>query len=163
MLRLAIQELPMTTRRNALLAAAMLPPAAGRAGAQNWPGAAEIARRAAEVRATETAFAKTMSDRDAASFRRFLAPDTIWFNGKTAQNGPDAVMAAWSGFFEGSKPPFAWAPDVVLVLPSGDLAQTGGPVTNPEGKVFARFQSVWRRKPAGGWEIVFDQGSDACG
>jgi hypothetical protein len=35
-------------------------------------------------------------------------------------------------------------------------------VRNPEGVVTARFQSVWRRKPAGGWEIVFDQGSEVC-
>ena len=155
----------MTTRRHALLAAATLPAAAGAANAASqatWPSAEEIARRVAEVTATETAFAKTMADRDAAAFRRFLAPDTIWLNGKQLLNGPDAVAAAWAKFFDGAKPPFAWAPDLVLVLPSGDLAQSSGPVTSPEGKVFSRFQSVWRRKAAGGWEIVFDQGSEVC-
>lgn len=152
----------MTTRRHALLAAATLP-VAGAANAQpNWPGADEIARRVAEVTAIETAFAKTMADRDAAAFRRHLAADTIWLNGKTPLHGPDAVMAGWAKYFEGPKPPFSWSPDLVVVLPSGDLAQSSGPVTNPEGKVFARFQSVWRRKPAGGWEIVFDQGSEVC-
>ena len=151
----------MTTRRHALLAAATLP-AAGAANAQAWPSAEEIARRVAEVTATETAFAKTMADRDAAAFRRFLAPDTIWLNGKSPLNGPEAVVAAWAKFFEGPKPPFSWAPDLVVVLPSGDLAQSSGPVTNADGKVVARFQSVWRRKPAGGWEIVFDQGSEVC-
>lgn len=155
----------MTTRRHALFAAATLPAAAAAQAvtAPAWPGADEIARRVVEVTATETAFAKTLADRDAAAFRRFLAPDTIWMNGKLPLNGPDAVAAAWARFFEGPKPPFAWAPDTVLVLPSGELAQTSGPVTNPEGKVFARFQSVWRRKAGGGWEIVFDQGSDVCG
>ena len=48
------------------------------------------------------------------------------------------------------------------VLPSGDLARTTGPVLDPEGKVTARFQSVWRRRPAGGWEIVFDFGTEVC-
>jgi ketosteroid isomerase-like protein len=152
----------MTTRRRALLAAATLPATAGAATASPWPAADEIARRVAEVMATETAFAKTLADRDAAAFRRFLAPDTIWMNGKTPLNGPDAVAAAWAKFFDGPKPPFAWAPDTVLVLPSGELAQSSGPVSNAEGVVFARFQSVWRRRPAGGWEIVFDQGSDVC-
>ena len=151
----------MTNRRQALLAAATLP-AAGAASADAWPGADEIAKRVAEVTATETAFAKTMADRDVAAFRRFLAPDTIWLNGKQPLNGPDAVLAAWRKFFDGPKAPFSWAPDLVVVLPSGDLAQSSGPVRNPEGVVTARFQSVWRRKPAGGWEIVFDQGAEVC-
>lgn len=156
------EETAVTNRRQALFAAAVLPAAAGAAPPPSWPGADEIARRVAEVTATETAFAQTLADRDPAAFRRFLAPDTIWLNGKQPQNGPDAVAAAWAKFFEGPTPPFSWAPDLVVVLPSGDLAQSSGPVTSPDGKVFARFQSVWRRKPVGGWEIVFDQGSEVC-
>lgn len=153
----------MITRRHALFAASTLAVVARPATAATaWPDAAEIARRVADVTATETAFAKTLADRDPAAFRRFLAPDTIWLNGGKALNGPDAVTTAWARFFDGPTPPFSWAPDLVAVLPSGELAQSSGPVTNPEGKVFARFQSVWRRKPAGGWEIVFDQGSDVC-
>lgn len=157
----------MTTRRHALLAAATLPAAtlpaaAGPAAASAWPSAEEIARRVAEVRATETAFAKTLADRDVVAFRRFLAPDTIWKGSQGPLNGPDAVVAAWAKFFEDAKPPFSWAPDTVFVLPSGELAQSSGPVSSPEGKVFSRFQSVWRRKAEGGWEIVFDQGSEVC-
>lgn len=152
----------MTTRRHALLAAAALPAASAATAQASWPAADEIARRVAEVTAIETAFAKTMADRDAAAFRRYLAADTIWLNGKKPLHGPDAVVAAWARFFEGPKAPFSWAPDVVVVLPSGDLAQSSGPVSSPEGVVTARFQSVWRRKPAGGWEIVFDQGSEVC-
>ena len=152
----------MTTRRHALLAAAVLPAAAGSAHAANWPGPDEIAERVAEVKATEIAFAKTLADRDAAAFKRFLAPDTIWMNDKVPLNGPEAVAMTWAKFFDGPTAPFAWAPDNVQVLPSGDLASSSGPVTNPDGQVVARFQSVWRRKPAGGWEIVFDQGSDVC-
>lgn len=152
----------MTTRRHALLAAAILPAAsAGAATPPAWPAADEITRREEEVKATEIAFAKTLADRDAAAFKRFLAPDTIW-KGQAPLRGPEAVAAAWAKFFEGPNPPFAWGPDTVFVLPSGDLAQTSGPVTSPDGKVVARFQSVWRRKPAGGWEIVFDQGSEVC-
>jgi len=151
----------MTTRRHALLAAASLPAAAS-AAPEAWPAPQEINRRISEVTATEIAFAARMAHRDAAGFRRFLAPDTIFVNGKSPLHGPDAVMEKWQKFFDGPKAPFAWAPDLVVVLPSGDLAQSSGPVTDPDGKVIARFQSVWRRKPAGGWEIVFDQGSDVC-
>jgi ketosteroid isomerase-like protein len=151
----------MTTRRHALLAAAALP-AAATAATEGWPAPDEIARRVSEVTTTEKTFAARMTARDAAGFKRLLAADTIFISGKSALRGPDAVMAAWQKFFDGAQAPFAWAPDLVLVLPSGDLAQSSGPVTNPDGKVVARFQSVWRRKPAGGWEIVFDQGSDVC-
>lgn len=151
----------MTTRRNALLAAATLPAAASSATESHWPPADEIARRVAEARAAETAFAAAFAARDVAGFRRFLAPDTIWM-GKEPLHGPDAVMAAWNGLLTAPKPPFSWAPDLVLVLPSGDLARTTGPVLDPDGKVTARFQSVWRRRPAGGWEIVFDHGTEVC-
>ncbi|HEV6965633.1 nuclear transport factor 2 family protein [Roseateles sp.] len=152
----------MTTRRHALLAAASLPAVASAAKPEGWPAPDEINRRISEVTATEIAFAARMAHRDAAGFRRFLAADTIFVNGRNPLHGPDAVMEKWQRFFEGPQPPFAWAPDLVVVLPSGDLAQSSGPVTDPDGKVVARFQSVWRRKPAGGWEIVFDQGSDVC-
>ena len=148
----------MTSRRHALLATAALPAAASAQAA--WPGADEIARRVAEVRATETAFATAFAARDVAAFRRFLAPDTIWM-GKEPLLGPDAVMAAWHGWLTSAKPPFSWSPDLALVLPSGDLARTSGPVLDPDGKPVGRFQSTWRRKPAGGWEIVFDFGTAA--
>jgi hypothetical protein len=47
-------------------------------------------------------------------------------------------------------------------LESGTLAISSGPVRNPEGKVIARFTSVWRRTAANRWEIVFDKGNDVC-
>lgn len=149
----------MTNRRHALLAAATWPAAAGTATAQaGWPSADEIARRVAEVRATEIAFAAAFAARDVAGFRRLLAPDTIWM-GKEPLHGPDAVMAAWNGWLTSAQPPFSWSPDLTLVLPSGDLGRTSGPVLDPAGKAVGRFQSTWRRKPAGGWEIVFDFGT----
>lgn len=149
----------MTNRRHALLAAATWPAAAGTATAQaGWPSADEIARRVAEVRATEIAFAAAFAARDVAGFRRLLAPDTIWM-GKEPLHGPDAVMAAWNGWLTSTQPPFSWSPDLALVLPSGDLGRTSGPVLDPAGKAVGRFQSTWRRKPAGGWEIVFDFGT----
>jgi ketosteroid isomerase-like protein len=149
----------MTTRRHALLAAATLPAATGSATAQaGWPGAEEIARRVTEVSATETAFAAAFAARDLAAFRSFLAADTIWM-GKEPLHGPEAVMKAWNGYLTAAKPPFSWGPDLALVLPSGDLARTSGPVLAPDGKTIGRFQSTWRRKPAGGWEIVFDFGT----
>lgn len=151
----------MTTRRNALFAAATLPAVASAATEPGWPPADEIGRRVEEARAAEIAFAAAFAARDLAGFRRLLAPDTVWM-GKAPLHGPDAVMAAWNGYLTSPKPPFSWSPDLVLVLPSGDLARTTGPVLDPEGKITARFQSIWRRKSAGVWEIVFDFGTEVC-
>lgn len=150
----------MLPRRSFVLASASLPLMPTLAHSHAWPLADEIARRAEAVRATEMAFAATMAARDLAAFRRFLAPDTVFTKGKDESLiGPEAVVAHWARYFEGPTAPFSWAPDVVMVLPSGELARSSGPVKDPAGQVVARFQSTWRRKPNGEWEIVFDFGT----
>lgn len=123
------------------------------------PSAAELASRAQEVRDTETAFAKTMADRDHAAFVRFLAEDTVWFSGgETPLRGKAAVAAHWKRFYEQAQAPFSWRPDAVDVLDSGDLAMSSGPVMDPSGKPVARYTSVWRREAPGVWRVVFDRG-----
>jgi ketosteroid isomerase-like protein len=115
-----------------------------------------------QVRRTETAFAKTMADRDAAAFARFLASETIFMSGGNATRGAKAVTERWKRYFDGSKAPFSWAPDTVEVLDSGTLAMTSGPVRDPEGKRIGTFNSVWRRERSGQWKIVLDNGCPAC-
>ncbi|MBH9552133.1 YybH family protein [Inhella gelatinilytica] len=150
----------MLNRRAWLLTSASLPLMTAPVLASTWPSAEELARRIEAVRATEIAFAATMAARDLAAFRRFLAPDTVFTQGKDEPLiGPEAVVAHWARYFEGPSAPFSWAPDVVMVLPSGELARSSGPVKDPAGQVVARFQSTWRRKPDGEWEIVFDFGT----
>ena len=119
----------------------------------------DLAALAREVRDTETAFAKTMADRDHAAFVRFLAEDTVWFSGGEAPlRGKAAVAAHWKRFYEQAEAPFSWRPDAVDVLAAGDLAMSSGPVMDPSGKAVARFTSVWRREAPGVWRIVFDRG-----
>jgi ketosteroid isomerase-like protein len=113
----------------------------------------------AEVFAAERAFARSMADRDFAAFGRFVADDTVFFNGSTPLRGRTAVLAAWKPFFDGPAAPFSWEPDQVQVLESGDLALSTGLVKNPEGVVTARFNSIWRRQADGRWLVVFDKGS----
>jgi ketosteroid isomerase-like protein len=115
-----------------------------------------------EVEATERAFAKTMADRDHAAFTTFLADEAVFFGGKEPLRGKVAVAAAWKGFFAKPAAPFSWAPEHVEVLDSGTLALSTGPVRDPDGKIFATFNSIWRREPSGAWRIVFDKGSDVC-
>jgi ketosteroid isomerase-like protein len=115
-----------------------------------------------QVRRTETAFAKTMADRDATAFAKFLASETVFMSGGTATRGAAAVAERWKRYFEGPKAPFSWAPETVEVLDSGTLAMTSGPVRNPDGKRIGTFNSVWRRESSGEWKIVLDNGCPAC-
>ncbi len=118
----------------------------------------DLSRLQSEVRARETAFAKTMADRDLAAFGTFLAGEAVFF-GAQPLRGRERVVAVWSRFFEGPAAPFSWTPDTVEVLASGTLALTSGPVTDADGKPAGRFNSVWRRETDGVWRVVFDKGS----
>jgi ketosteroid isomerase-like protein len=112
----------------------------------------------AQVTAVEVSFADTMARRDFEGFTSFLADDAIFLAGGKPLRGKNAVAAHWKHFYEGAQAPFSWKPDVVEVLPSGDLAQSNGPVFAPDGTLIARFYSTWRKRSDGRWEIVFDNG-----
>lgn len=114
--------------------------------------------RRAEVFAAERAFARTMADRDLAAFASFVADEAVFVGGGTVLRGRRQVVEAWSRFFAGARPPFAWEPDLVEVLESGTLALSSGPVRDPSGKLVARFNSVWRLEADGRWRVVFDKG-----
>ncbi len=114
-----------------------------------------------ELRAAERAFAKTMADRDHQAFSSFLADETI-FIGRAVLRGKAAVAEVWRSFYEGPQPPFSWDPDLAVVLDSGTLGLTSGPVLDPSGKRVGTFSSTWRREPDGRWRIVFDKGCPPC-
>ncbi len=115
------------------------------------------------VRKAEIAFAKTMADRDHEAFVAFLAQETVFFAGDTELRGEAAVAEAWKRFFEGPDAPFSWHPEVVSVLDSGTLGLSSGPIFDPAGNRVGTYNSVWRRKGDGDWEIVFDRGCPRCG
>ena len=114
-----------------------------------------------QLRQTESAFAKTMADRDHVAFMSFLADETV-FMGRTTLRGKAVVAAAWKRFYETPKAPFSWRPERVEVLDSGTLGMTSGPVFDESGQRVGTFNSVWRREPDGTWRIVFDIGCPSC-
>lgn len=120
------------------------------------------AEHTAAVTAAETAFARSMADRDFAAFMRFVADDAVFLNGGKPLRGKAAVGEHWQRFFQAPSAPFSWRPEFVEVLESGTLAQTTGPVMSPDGKIIARFYSTWRRSTDGRWQVVFDDGYDVC-
>ena len=115
-----------------------------------------------ELWQTETAFAKTMADRDLDSFTGFLAEDTVFFTGETELRGKEAVVAAWKSMYEAPDAPFSWGPESVSVIDSGELGLSSGPIFDPEGKRVGTYNSVWRREPTGEWKIIFDRGCPPC-
>ena len=115
-----------------------------------------------QVEDTERAFAQTMADRDFAAFTSFLSGEAVFFSGDTPLRGKQAVSDAWQAYFDGPEAPFSWAPELVVVLESGALALSSGPVRDPAGTRVATFNSIWRLEPSGDWRIVFDKGSRDC-
>ncbi len=151
-----------------LLAVAMLALAwAGAATAVETPPAVAVdspehQALVEQVRAAESAFARTMAARDFNAFCTFIADEGVFFGGRGPQRGAPAVRAAWQKYFEGEEAPFSWRPETVEVLASGTLALTSGPVYDPDGTPSGSFMSIWRLEPDGKWRVVFDRGCPAC-
>jgi len=120
----------------------------------------ELAKQ--QVADTERAFAKSMADHDLKAFESFLSEDTVFFSGPTPLHGKKAVVAFWSKFYAKPDAPFSWVPEEVEVLDSGNLALSAGPVYNPQGKLIARFSSIWRLEAPNQWRIIFDKGGEVC-
>jgi len=114
-----------------------------------------------QVRSTEAAFAKTMADRDHGAFTKFLSEEAVFVGPKRVLRGKPEIAEGWKRFFEGAAP-FAWAPEKVVVLDSGKLALSSGPVLDPQGKRVGTFNSVWRQEKKGVWRIVLDNGCPDC-
>lgn len=104
-----------------------------------------------------------MANRDPEAFATFVDPEAIFLNGGKPLRGKPEIVAHWRRFYEGPQPPFSWKPDLVEVLPSGTLAESIGPVLDPNGKLVGRYYSTWRRQSPGVWRIVFDNGYAVTG
>ncbi len=121
------------------------------------PSTAELAATAADVRAAEIAFAKTMADRKFDRFGTYVAEDAV-FNGRDMQIGHAAVLAAWKSYFDGPKAPFSWAPDAVAPTADRRFAVSTGLVHDGAGKLVGRYTTIWRKDADGHWRVVADQG-----
>ena len=115
-----------------------------------------------QVMATERAFARTMADRDASKFSRFVSAEAVFFSADHPLHGKSAINAAWAKYFKEPSAPFSWEPSQVEVLDSGTLALSSGPVKDGSGKLIGTFTSIWRLEAPNTWRIVFDKGNDVC-
>lgn len=128
----------------------------------NSPEKPTTVELAAQVRAAETAFAKSMADRDHAAFTALLADEAVFFGRSDVARGRQAVADQWKPLFEGKDPPFSWSPAEVEVLDSGTLGISSGPVLSPDGKRIGTYNSIWRLEATGQWRIIFDKGCPPC-
>jgi ketosteroid isomerase-like protein len=110
-----------------------------------------------QVFAAESSFAASMARRDLEAFAAHVSPEAIFFGDTIVMRGKPAVIDGWRSFFEKPKAPFSWKPEVIEVLPSGNLAISNGPVFDPSGRKVGSFSSIWRREPDGRWQIIFDK------
>jgi len=117
---------------------------------------------AGQVRAAEAAFAGSMAARDHGAFASFIADEALFFGRQGVLRGKAAISEGWKPYFQGTKAPFSWEPEVVEVLGSGTLALSSGPVRDPEGRQTGTFNSIWRREADGRWKVVFDKGCPGC-
>lgn len=124
--------------------------------------AEQLSRLEQQVIDAEQRFAASMAARDFTTFQFFLAEEAVFFSGASVLHGKDAVAREWGAYFEGGKPPFSWCPARVVVLASGTLAHSSGPVLSPEGECVATFNTIWRRRGEHRWEVVFDKGEPGC-
>lgn len=110
-----------------------------------------------QVERAETAFAKSIADRDAQAFANCLAEEAIlnWGHGLVAR-GSKIVTLRWAPYFNGTQGQLSLEPQRVDVLESGTLAMTSGLVRDAAGKRTGTFTSVWRREASGQWKIVMD-------
>ena len=115
-----------------------------------------------QVTDTERAFAKTMADRDFAAFQEFLSPEAVFFSGQQPTTGKADVVRQWKSLYEKPEAPFSWEPAKVVVLPSGKLALSTGPVRDKNGVLIATYTSIWRLEAPNTWRIVFDKGNNVC-
>jgi ketosteroid isomerase-like protein len=111
-----------------------------------------------QVFVAESSFAASMAQRNLEAFASHVSPEAIFFGDTTVMRGKQAVLAGWKRFFAKPDAPFSWSPDVIEVLPSGNLALSSGPVFDPAGQKIGTFSSIWRREPDGSWQIIFDKG-----
>lgn len=123
---------------------------------------ADLSPVAREVWAAETAFAKTMADRDHAGFATFVAEEGVFMSETSTFRGRAQVAAGWKRFYDGPQAPFSWSPERVEVLDSGTLALSTGPVFDPKGNRIGTFISTWRREADGKWRVIFDKGCPPC-
>ena len=120
-----------------------------------------------DVRCAEIAFSQSVETMDREAFAALVDKDARFVSGHSrVRHGRDAVVEAWSGFFDDDSQTIVWRPIVTEVVESADIALSRGPFllrgTEDDGtpwESWGFFNSVWRLNDDGKWRVVFDAGN----
>jgi len=120
------------------------------------------------LRAAEISFAASVAEKDFDQFGSHIDPDAIFMGGRPL-SGREAILEAWSVYFEEDGPTLEWHPEEVVVRANGKMGISKGPYTlrarTPDGQEEVRkgsFASIWELQADGEWRVLFDSGCAPC-
>ena len=124
----------------------------------------ESASAAEAVRAADVAWEKAFSGRDTAAAVAAVEPTgSVLAPNAPIATGPEAVKAAFAGFYALPGMTIHWEPATVEAARSGELAYSRGTYelsfTDPKGKPVTergKYATVWRKQADGTWKVVLD-------
>jgi len=137
------------------------------AAAAAAPVRAQEATAAAAIMKADAAFSQAVADRSRERFLSFIAETAVFNGGRPDEaRGHDAILKAWSPFFEPGGPTLTWIPEKAEVLVGGDVGYSIGRWTRrartPDGRTTearGQYLTTWQRQSDGSWKVVFDTGS----
>lgn len=128
----------------------------------------DLARAAAEIRATDARWLATAKSRDAAKVVPFWTDDAVLlFPGMAPVVGRKALMEYVASSFKDPDFTITFGTDTIVVASSGDMAYEIGrdTITYNDGKKRVTTMNngvvVWRKQPDGEWKAAVDIGTPA--
>jgi ketosteroid isomerase-like protein len=120
-----------------------------------------------ELRQSDVDFDRTVADGDIKRFADLIAEDAVFFGATAPIEGREAVVKAWSPFFDPeSGISLRWSPKKVEVGSSGNLGVTRGEYRSTriaeDGSISVGvgfYVTVWRRSEDGKWRAILDIGT----
>jgi ketosteroid isomerase-like protein len=133
----------------------------------NPPDAGTMSAWESEVMEADRAFNQATSERGAAGWVSFFAPNgSMISTGVGEVRGTEAIQAAMEGVFADASYTLTWEPSRAEVSTGGDLGYTVGRYTSvrvgnlgQEVRSSGVYVSIWRRQEDGSWKVEMDLGN----
>ena len=114
----------------------------------------------------DEAFNRALGERNQKAFASWLDEEAVFLGGRLHQ-GREAILAAWSVYFDGdSDLRLSWRPHTAVASRCDDIGYTLGdyssiaPAADGElARYTGTYLSVWRKGTDGAWRVVADAGT----
>lgn len=111
-------------------------------------------------------FAQTVENHDKKTFAEHIHKGAVFFNGKTAIRGREAILKDWQEILEGETTILRWRPSEVAIGSVTTMAVSKGPYVietvdaqNKPLYLLGTFTSFWIKGKDRKWRIMYDSGS----